>query len=86
MEDINKRRRIFLQFLFLNVGAVPTEINSSKIRLHFTFSANLNKRDKDWKIAKSLNSDVFAADRVVDAKAPCYRLKSVIESDQNEAR
>ena len=44
MEDVNKRRRIFLSLSKLKCG--PHEINSREIRLHFTFQANWNKRGK----------------------------------------
>ena len=44
MEDINKRRQIFLSLSNLECG--PQEINSKEIRLHLTFIANWKKRDK----------------------------------------
>ena len=44
MEDVNKRRRIFLSLSKLKCG--PHEINSREIRLHFTFQVNWNKRGK----------------------------------------
>ena len=72
MDDVNKRRRIF-HFLFnLEFGAQV--INSREIRLHSTFSANWNKRDKVKKTRNHFKSDVFAAVAVavVDAKAPFY--------------
>ena len=47
VEDVDKRRRIFLSFCSLNWGS-PQEINSRQIRLHLTFSANWNKRNKVW--------------------------------------
>ena len=46
MEDVNKRRRISFSLSKLECG--PQEINSREIRLHLPFSANWNKRDKDW--------------------------------------
>ena len=51
MENVNKRRRIFLSLSKLESG--PQEINSKEIRPHFTFSVNWNKRDKVWKNANS---------------------------------
>ena len=51
MEDVNKRRRISFSLSKLECG--PQVINSRKIRLHFPFSANWNKRDKDWKNGNS---------------------------------
>ena len=68
MEDVNKRRRISFSPSKLEYG--PQEINSKEIRLHLPFSANWNKRDKDWKNGNLLTTDVFAAVAVVDAKAP----------------
>ena len=47
MQEVNKRRRISFSLPKLECG--PQEINSSEIRLHFPFSANWNKRDKNWK-------------------------------------
>ena len=47
MENVNKRRRISFSLSKLECG--PQEINSREIRLHLSFSANWNKRDKDWK-------------------------------------
>ena len=41
---IKKRRRIFLSLYKLEWG--PHEINSRGIRLHLTFPAHWNKRDK----------------------------------------
>ena len=38
MEDVNKRRRIFLSLSKLECG--PQEINSREIRLHLSFSAD----------------------------------------------
>ena len=46
------------------------------MRLHLTFSANWNKRDKVWYNAIHFKSDVFAPIAVVDAKAPYYDLFS----------
>ena len=46
------------------------------MRLHLTFSANWNKRDRVWKNAIHFKSDVFAAIAVVAAKAPYYHLFS----------
>ena len=51
IEDVNKRQRIFLSLSKLECG--PQEINSREIRLHLTFSAIWNKRDKVWKNANS---------------------------------
>ena len=51
MEDVNKRQRIFLFLSKVECG--PLEINSREIRLHLTFSAIWNKRDKVWKNANS---------------------------------
>ena len=48
MEDVNKRGRI--SFSLSKLGCGPQEINSWEIRLHLPFSANWNKRDKDWKL------------------------------------
>ena len=53
MEDVTKRRRIFLSFSKLGCGS--QEINSRKIRLHLTFSADGNKRDNVWKKANALS-------------------------------
>ena len=44
MEDVNKRRRIFLSLSKIECG--PQEINSREICPHFTFQANWNKRGK----------------------------------------
>ena len=44
MEDVNKRRRIFLSLSKHECGA--QEINSREIRLHLTFFANWNRRGK----------------------------------------
>ena len=69
MEDVNKRRRIFLSLSKLNCD--HQEINSREIRLHLTFSVNWNKCDKFWKKREFIfNCDVFAAVAVVDAKVP----------------
>ena len=71
MEDVKKRRRISFSLSKLECG--PQEINSREIRLRLPFSANWNKRDKDWKAGIRFKTDVFAAVAVVDAKAPyCY--------------
>ena len=51
MEDVNKRRRISFSLSKLECG--PQEINSREIRRHLPFSANWNKRDKDWKNGNS---------------------------------
>ena len=46
-------------------------MNSREIRLYLPFSANWNKRDKDWKkTGIHFKTDVFAAVADVDAKAP----------------
>ena len=58
MENVKKRRRIFLSLSMLE--SCPQEINSSEIRPHFTFSVNWNKRDKDWKTANHFKSDVLS--------------------------
>ena len=42
---------LFLSLSKLESG--PQEINSREIRLHLPFSANWNKRDKDWKNGNS---------------------------------
>ena len=68
MEDVNKRRRIFLSRPKLGWG--PQEIHSREIRLPMTFSANWNKRDKVWIKRILFKSDSFAYVAVVDAKAP----------------
>ena len=47
MEDVNKRQRI--SFSLSKLECSPQEISSREIRLHLPFSANWNKRDKDWK-------------------------------------
>ena len=47
IEDVNKRRRIFLSLPRLECS--PQEDNSTEIRLHLTFLANWNKCDKVWK-------------------------------------
>ena len=47
MEDENKRRRISFSLSKLECGLQET--NSREIRSHLPFSANWNKRDKDWK-------------------------------------
>ena len=55
MEDVNKRRRIFLSLSKLKCG--PHEINSREIRLHFTFQAKkLKKREFIFKVTFSLPS------------------------------
>ena len=53
MVDVNKRRRISFSLSKLECG--PQEINSREIRLHLPFSANWNKRDKDWKNGNSFS-------------------------------
>ena len=68
MEDVNKRRWIFLSRSKLERG--PQEIHSREIRLHLTFSANWNKRDKVWIKRILFKNDGFASVAVVDAKAP----------------
>ena len=52
MEVVNKPRRISFSLSKLEWG--PQEINSREIRLHMPFSANWNKRDKDWKNVNSV--------------------------------
>ena len=44
MEDVKRRRRIFLSLSKFECG--PEDINSREICLHLTFPANWNKRDK----------------------------------------
>ena len=51
IEDVNKRRRIFLSLSKLECG--PQEINSREIHLHLTFLANWNKFEK---VLKKVNS------------------------------
>ena len=51
MKDANKRPRIFLSLSKLECG--PREITFKEIRLHWTFSANWNKRTKVRKNANS---------------------------------
>ena len=46
MKDVNKRRWVFLSLSKLVCD--PQEINSREIRLHFTFSADWNKRNNVW--------------------------------------
>ena len=53
MEDVNKRRRIFLSLSKLECG--PQEINSREICLHLAFSADWNKRDNVWKNANAFS-------------------------------
>ena len=69
MEDENKRRqRLRRNFLSLSkldkIWGDPQEINSREMRLHLTFSANWNKREK---IRIDFKSDVFDAVAVVVA-------------------
>ena len=71
MDDVNKRRRMFLSLSKRECG--PQEINSRKIRLRLTFSADWNKRDNVEKTRMPFQSDVFAAVAVVDVKAPFCR-------------
>ena len=54
MKDVNKRRPISFSLSKLDCG--PQEINSKEIRLHSPFSANWNKRDKDWKSGNSFSN------------------------------
>ena len=54
IEDVNKWRRISFSLSKLEGG--PQEINSREIRLHLPFSANWNKRDKDWKNGNSFQN------------------------------
>ena len=51
IDDVNKRRRIFLSLSKLENG--PQETIFREIRLHLTFSAHWNKRVKVWKNANS---------------------------------
>ena len=44
MEDVNKQQQIFFSLLKLECG--PQEIHFREIRLHLTFPAIWNKRDK----------------------------------------
>ena len=67
MGDVNKQRRISFSPSKLECG--PQEINSKEIRLHFPFSVNWNKPEKDRKTGTHFKSDVFVAVAVVDAKA-----------------
>ena len=53
MENVNKRRQIFLSLSKLKCG--PQEINSREIRHHLTFSADWNNRDNVW-----LNANLFS--------------------------
>ena len=78
MENVTKRRRIFLSFSKL--GCRPQEINSRKIRLHLTFSADGNKRDsvrKKAKVTFSLPSlsTIFSATSVAMLEQCCSRSK-----------
>ena len=61
MEDVNKRRRIFLSLFKLDCGR--QEINAREIRLYLTFSADWNKRECLFKVT------FFAPVAVFDAKA-----------------
>ena len=73
MEDVNKRRQISFPLSKPDCG--PQEINSREIRLHLPFSANWNKRDKDWKKgdAKAPWSSVAGRGQVVLVKMlSCY--------------
>ena len=72
MENANKRRRIFRSLSKLECSR--KEINFREIRLHFTLSANWNKRDKDWKKNTPIQfkRDVLAAIAVVHARTPHY--------------
>ena len=72
MENANRRRRIFRSLSKLECSR--NEINFREIRLHFTLSANWNKRDKDWKKKPPIQfkRDVLAAIAVVHAKTPHY--------------
>ena len=63
MEDVNKRRRIFLALSKLKCG--PQEINSREICLHLRFSGNWSKREKVEKTRNHFKSDVFSAVAVV---------------------
>ena len=77
MEDINKRRRIFLQFLFLNLSAVPKKLTPGKFAYTWHFQRIRINATKSEKSRIHSKRDVFAGDRVVDAKAPyCGEKKS----------
>ena len=69
MEDVNKRKRIFLSLSKLECSL--QEIYSTEIRLHLTFSVNWNKLSvmQFEKTRIHFKSDFFAAVAVVDAKA-----------------
>ena len=71
MEDVTKRRRIFLSFSKLGCG--PQEINSRKIRLHLLFSADGNKRDNVWKKANALSKLRFRYRRRRRCRCRCRR-------------
>ena len=70
MDDVNKRRRIFLSLLKFECGS--QEINSRETGQHLTFLADWNKRDN------AFQRDVFAAVAVVDAKVPYASLLSAL--------
>ena len=48
------KRRQILTFILSKLECGPQEIISREIRLHLTFLANWNKRDKVWKPTKSV--------------------------------
>ena len=62
MEDVNKRRRLFLSLL--TMSALPKKPNSLEIRVQLT------KMRQSLKTRIHFKSDVFAALAIVDAKAP----------------
>ena len=70
MEDVNKRGQFFL--FISKIGCSLQEINSREIRLHLTFSANWNKRDKVWKLKREF---IFLKWR---SRCRCRRKSSLI--------
>ena len=68
MENVEKRRRIFLSLSKPECG--PQEINPWKICLHFTFQQIGINAAKFDETLMHFKSDVFAAVAVVDAKVP----------------
>ena len=61
MEDVNKRRRIFLSLSRLE--CCPQEINSREFLPHVTSSVNWNKREKVWENASSFQKWRFRCRR-----------------------
>ena len=68
----NKTRSPPVSLLFKGQGTEHTtqEIISRETRLHLTFSANWNKRDKVWRNVIEVTFSLPLP--VVDAKAPCF--------------